>query len=64
MKFRVLIEQDEDGRVRLAFETGKIVMMKPIPPKEFIDKMEGCIKGDSPLPKVDPLHLKKIWGSF
>jgi AbrB family looped-hinge helix DNA binding protein len=51
----------EGAKVRLALEEGKILIMRPVTPKEFISEMEGCIKEDSPIPKINPLELKKIW---
>ncbi|GAI00939.1 unnamed protein product [marine sediment metagenome] len=30
-------------------------------PVEFIREMEGCVKEGSPIPKIDPLRLKRIW---
>jgi len=35
--------------------------MRPVTPEEFIHEMEGCIKEDSPISKINPLELKKIW---
>lgn len=51
----------EGAKVRLALEERKIVIMRPVAPEEFIREMEGCIKEGSPIPKIDPLELKKIW---
>lgn len=51
----------EGAKVRLALEEGKILIMRPVTPEEFIHEMEGCIKEDSPIPKINPLELKKIW---
>ena len=51
----------EGAKVRLALEEGKILIMRPVTPEEFIHEMEGCIKEDSPIPKTSPLELKKIW---
>lgn len=51
----------EGARVRLSVEGGRITVAKPVGPAEFIREMEGCVKGDSPVPKIDPLRLKRIW---
>jgi len=51
----------EGTKVKLALEEGKILMMRPVTPEEFIHEMEGCIKEDFPIPKINPLELKKIW---
>ena len=37
---------------------------KSIPPKQFIQELEGAIKKGSPLKKEDPLKLKEIWAIF
>ena len=51
----------EGAKVKLALEEGKILIMRQVTPEEFIHEMEGCIKEDSPIPKINPLELKKIW---
>jgi len=51
----------EGSKVRLTLEEGKIVIIRPITPKEFIHQMEGSVKEGSPIPKINPLELKKIW---
>jgi AbrB family looped-hinge helix DNA binding protein len=51
----------EGARVRLSVEGGRITIAKPVSPAEFIREMEGCIKEGSPVPRVDPLGLKRIW---
>ena len=51
----------EGAKVKLALGDGKILVMRPVTPREFIREMEGCIKEDSPIPKVNPLELKRIW---
>jgi len=52
----------EGAKVKLALEEGKIIIVRPITPEEFIRKMEGCIKESSPIPRANPLKLKGIWG--
>ena len=49
------------GKARLKIEKENIVIMPPISPEEFIREMEGCIKEGAP--DLDPLKLKKMWGS-
>lgn len=49
------------AKVRLTLEEKKILITRPITPEKFIHEMEGCIKEDSPVPKINPLELKKIW---
>lgn len=51
----------EGAKVKLTLEEGKILIIRPVTPEEFIREMEGCIKEDSLLPKVNPLLLKKVW---
>jgi len=51
----------EGARVKLTLEEGKILMTKQVTPEEFIREMEGCVKEGSPIPRTDPLELKKIW---
>ena len=51
----------EGTKVRLRLEEGKILIMKQVAPEDFIQEMEGCIKEGSPIPKINPLELKKIW---
>jgi len=38
-----------------------VKITKSIPPKQFIQELEGAIKKGSPLKKGDPLELKEIW---
>jgi AbrB family looped-hinge helix DNA binding protein len=54
----------EGAKVRLTLEEEKILITKPITPEKFIHEMEGCIKKDSPVPKINPLELKKIWEKY
>jgi len=51
----------EGVKVRLTLEEDRIVLTRSVTPEEFIQKMEGCIKKNSSIPKIDPLELKKIW---
>lgn len=51
----------EGSRIRLAREDKKIVMTTPVSPEEFVREMEGCVKEGSPISKINPLELKKIW---
>lgn len=44
---------------RLKVEGGRIVIIPPISPQEFIQEMEGCIANGTP--RIDPLKLKSIW---
>ncbi|MBI2184261.1 MAG: AbrB/MazE/SpoVT family DNA-binding domain-containing protein [Thaumarchaeota archaeon] len=48
-------------KVRLTLDDGKLIIAKTVTPEEFINKMEGCIKEDTLLPKTNPLDLKRIW---
>ena len=66
-KGRILIPKEARDKIglkagekaRLKIEKGKIILMPPISPEEFIKEMEGCInEGTS---AIDPLELKKIW---
>lgn len=66
-KGRVLIPKDirdqvglrAGGKARLKIEKGKIIILPPFSPKEFIEEMEGCIKEGAPT--INPLELKKMW---
>jgi len=51
----------EGSKVRLFIEERKIVMRAPVSPEEFVREMEGCVKEGSPISKMNPLDLKKIW---
>ncbi|MEM3526019.1 MAG: AbrB/MazE/SpoVT family DNA-binding domain-containing protein [Candidatus Jordarchaeaceae archaeon] len=51
----------EGTKVKLLLEEGKIVIMKPVTPEEFIREMEGFIKEGSPIQKANPLKLKELW---
>ena len=52
----------EGAKIKLAVEKGKIRVVKPISSAKFIREMEGCVKEGSPIPKIDPLKLKRLWG--
>lgn len=66
-KGRILIPKDlrekaglkPGDRARLKVERGRIVIIPPISPQEFIQEMEGCIAKGAP--SIDPLKLKRIW---
>lgn len=58
---RQKLDLHESDRVRLVASDRGILITKPIPPEEFIDRMEGCVKPGSPIPKIKPLEIKKIW---
>lgn len=60
-RIRDELDLREGTRVKLELEKERIVIRKPIDPKEFITKMEGFIKEGSPIQKADPLRLKEIW---
>jgi len=51
----------EGNKVKLLIGEGKIVVMKPVAPEEFIREMEGFIKEGSPIQMVNSLKLKEIW---
>mgnify|MGYP001056355836 CR=1 FL=1 len=51
----------EGARVKLTLEEGKILIMRQVTPEEFVREMEGCVKEGSPIPRTDPLELKRIW---
>ncbi len=50
-------------RVRLRREGKGVLLAKSMSSREFIDQMEGFIKKGSPVPRTDPLRLKRIWGT-
>lgn len=49
------------GKVKLVLEEGKIAIVKYVVPEDFVKELEGFVKEGSPVPKIDPLELKKIW---
>ncbi|MDP2900606.1 MAG: AbrB/MazE/SpoVT family DNA-binding domain-containing protein [Candidatus Bathyarchaeota archaeon] len=48
------------GKVKVIVEDQEVIITAPMPREEFIEYMNGFIKGGKP--PVDPLSLKKIWG--
>jgi len=44
---------------RLEVEEGKLIIMPPLSPSDFIRQMEGCIRKAEPV--MDPLKLKEMW---
>jgi AbrB family looped-hinge helix DNA binding protein len=60
-RLRERLDLKEGSRVKLVSENGRIVIMKPVSPDEFIREMEGFVKEGSPVQKADPLKLKEIW---
>lgn len=60
-QLRESLDLREGTKVKLLLEEGKIVIMKPVAPEEFIREMEGFIKEGSPIQKANPLKLKEIW---
>jgi len=51
----------EGVAVKLTLEEERILVMRQVTPERFIREMEGCIKEGSPVPKINPLELKRIW---
>lgn len=51
----------EGAKVKLTLEEGKILIMKRVAPEEFVQEMEGFVKEGSPIPRTNPLEIKKIW---
>jgi AbrB family looped-hinge helix DNA binding protein len=49
-KLKLRLERDDSVKI-----------IKSIPPKQFIQDLEGAIKKGSLVKKVDPLNLKEIW---
>jgi AbrB family looped-hinge helix DNA binding protein len=60
-RMRDELDLREGTRVKLEIEKERIVIRKPITPKEFVAKMEGFIKEGSIIQKADPIRLKEIW---
>jgi AbrB family looped-hinge helix DNA binding protein len=60
-RIRDELDLREGTKVKLELDKERIVIRRPIEPKEFINKMEGFIKEGSPVQKADPLKLKEIW---
>ena len=69
-KGRVLIPEEvrkkakliPGSKLKLRIEGDNTVKItKSIPPKQFIQELEGVIKRGSSLKKEDPLKLKEIW---
>jgi hypothetical protein len=47
------------GKVRVNVKEQEIIITAPMPREEFIEQMDGFIKGGKP--PINPLRLKKIW---
>jgi len=47
------------GKVRVTIEDQGVIITAPMPRVEFIEYMDGFIKGGKP--PMDPLRLKEIW---
>lgn len=60
-RLREKLDLREGSKVKMVSENGKIVIMKPLTPNEFIHEMEGFIKEGSTVQKANPLKLKEIW---
>nr|MDO8133618.1 AbrB/MazE/SpoVT family DNA-binding domain-containing protein [Candidatus Njordarchaeum guaymaensis] len=60
-RLREELDLREGSKVRLLSEDGRIVIMKPVSPNEFIREMEGFIREGSTVQKANPLKLKEIW---
>ncbi len=60
-RLREILDLREGNKVKLLIGEGKIVVMKPVAPEEFIREMEGFIKEGSPIQMVNSLKLKEIW---
>jgi AbrB family looped-hinge helix DNA binding protein len=51
----------DGAKVNLTLEDGRILIMTPVTPHEFIHEMEACVKENSKVPKINPQEIKKIW---
>lgn len=69
-KGRVLIPEElrkkagltTGSKLKLRIESGDTLKItKSIPPKRFIEELEGVIKKGSSVKREDPLKLKEIW---
>jgi AbrB family looped-hinge helix DNA binding protein len=60
-RLRDELDLREGSKVKIVSENGKIVIMKPLTPDEFINEMEGFIKEGSKVQKTASLKLKEIW---
>jgi AbrB family looped-hinge helix DNA binding protein len=60
-RLREKLDLREGSKVKMVSENGKIVIMKPLTPSEFIYEMEGFIKEGSTVQKANPLKLKEMW---
>ncbi len=60
-RLREKLDLREGSKVKMISENGKIVIMKPLTPNDFIREMEGFIKEGSAVQKANPLKLKEIW---
>ena len=49
------------SKLKVSTKDGAIILTKSVTPEEFIERMEGLLRDDSPVPVSDPLKLKKIW---
>ena len=58
-EFRDKVGLQAGRKAILKIKQGRIIIMPPISPEEFIKEMEGCIKEGTST--IDPLELKKMW---
>lgn len=47
------------SNAKMEAREGKLIITPPLPPEEFIRRMEGCITEGEPA--MDPLKLKEMW---
>jgi AbrB family looped-hinge helix DNA binding protein len=50
--------------LKVSIKDGSIILSKSISPHQFIERMEGLLRDDSPVQVSDPLKLKEIWATF
>lgn len=61
--FREDLGLEAGSKVRLSLQGNRIILTPPVKPEEFMQRMKGCIKEGSALPRVHPLELRRIWES-
>jgi AbrB family looped-hinge helix DNA binding protein len=52
------------SKLKVSIKDGSIILTKSISPQQFIERMEGSLRDDSPVQVSDPLKLKEIWPTF
>jgi AbrB family looped-hinge helix DNA binding protein len=61
-ELRIKARLTTGSKLKLSLEDGNTLKItKSMPPKRFIEELEGAIKKGSSVKREDPLKLKEIW---